>query len=182
MHYLSRFALLFQFLSFVIFLYIEKKNLEKSLFPVSFSYIAFDSFMHLCSYVILAMPLLRFRNEFIIGAFVIILIDIDHIVKAKSFTIENLLSLGRRPYTHSLIFVLIISALVWFFSKNIILAYVIFISLVIHFLKDLIEGKTYIFFPYKYFYSYSFPAYIYSSLIVMIINWGMGSMLDILTF
>jgi len=171
MLYSSRFIALFQILSFLVFLYIEKRNLEKPLFKLSLLYVAFDSFMHLCLYLILAMPLLKFRNEFIIGAFTLIFIDVDHIVKAGSFQIKKIVSLGRRPYTHSLLFALISSLIVWFISRNFILSYMIFISLIIHFLRDLTEGKTYILFPYKKFYNYSFSAFIISSALFMMINW-----------
>jgi len=172
MLYSNKFIFLFQLLSFVVFLYIEKKNLKNPLFPVSTAYAAFDSFMHLCLYLILAMPLLKYRNEFIIGAFVLVFIDIDHIVKAWSFQIQKLVSLGRRPYTHSLLFAFIASAIVWFVSRNFILSYMIFTSLIIHFLRDLIEGKTYIFFPNKKISSYSFSAYVCSSFTAIIVNWA----------
>jgi len=178
MLYSSRFIALFQILSFLVFLYIEKRNLEKPLFKLSLLYVAFDSFMHLCLYLILAMPLLKFRNEFIIGAFVLIFIDTDHIVKAGSFQIKKLVSLGRRPYTHSLLFALISSLIVWFISRNFMLSYMIFISLVIHFLRDLTEGKTYFLFPYKGIYRYSFAKYIILSFTIMSINWLINFILN----
>ncbi|MGE3063232.1 MAG: metal-dependent hydrolase [bacterium] len=166
MLYSNSLTVLLQFLSLFVFIFLEKKNLEKKFFTTPIIYVLYDSFMHLCYFMIVAMPLLRFKEEFLFGCALSILIDLDHIIEARSLKISNLLSLGRRPWTHSLIFALFATAVVFIAAKNSHLSFIVLISLLSHLLRDLSEGKTYIFFPSKRFYSYGFSYYVLSSAVL----------------
>lgn len=162
--------ILFQFLSLAVFLAADKKNLEKKLFSNLSLYVIFDSFMHLSYFMITAMPFVRFRSAFLAGCAVSVLLDIDHVIEARSFSPEKLLGLGRRPLSHSVTFILPLSLLILWATGNPALAYILFFSAASHILRDLTEGVTYPFFPSKRISSLRYPFFSAASFAAAAIN------------
>lgn len=159
-----------QLLALAFFLIIDKRNLDRSIFKKSFMYVLFDSFMHLTYFMITAMPFVRHPFVFAAGCALSVLFDIDHVIEARSISPSKLLNLGRRPFSHSLTFIIPLSLLVLLASRSLLLAYVIFFSASSHILRDLTEGITYPFYPSKRFASVDYPLFAAASFALAILN------------
>lgn len=170
MHYSNSSAIALQASSLFLFLMLEKKNIRKRIFSGLLSGIAFDSFMHLVYFLITAMPFLKFKTEFAAGAALSIFLDIDHALEARSLDPEKLLSLGRRPYTHSILFSLVVSLSVIIVSSNPALSYIVFVSMLSHVMRDFSSGVTHVFYPFKQPSSYAFEFYVLFSVALAFLN------------
>jgi membrane-bound metal-dependent hydrolase YbcI (DUF457 family) len=75
------------------------------------------------------------------------LIDIDHIVAAKSFDLYAMTHLGSRPVTHSLVFALACAAIASIITRRLTIEYVVFAGLTSHIFMDASSGGTPFLFP-----------------------------------
>jgi len=126
--------------------------MKKPIFKVSFMYVVFDEFMHLLHFTAVMLPILTTPKYFIAGATASFLIDVDHFFAAGSIKIKRLVSMDSRPYTHSVVTAVIVGIGLFFIFNDVFLAYSVGFGVLIHLVRDLIDGKTYVFYPYKGFY------------------------------
>ncbi len=86
---------------------------------------------------------------FVLAAFFSVFPDIDHLIAARSFSIKQMLSLGRRPFLHSIPAVFLISLVVYLFSHDFLVTYISFITGLTHLVWDLCTGGVRLFYPLK---------------------------------
>lgn len=77
-------------------------------------------------------------------------VDLDHVVAAGSFSPHALESLGHRPDTHSLLFALALTLLVYLLSRERRLSWAVFAIFVSHLLFDAAGGDEYWAYPLKH--------------------------------
>jgi membrane-bound metal-dependent hydrolase YbcI (DUF457 family) len=112
--------------------------------------------------LLLISPFIYFKKiDFKIGLFAIslgVLIDIDHIIAARSFDPAAMVALLERPISHSVLFSILFSLLFSFILKSdnkFFVFYLCFISLICHVFRDAIDSNNT---PWAYpFYSYPIP-------------------------
>lgn len=108
--------------------------------------IIIDEMMHVIFYAVIAFPFLM-HIEFLCGIAAAVLIDIDHFISAHSFDPQKTLNLDNRPFTHSLLFALIITG-ISLLTGNMLLGFLVFIGLISHLMRDLITDTTPLFYPF----------------------------------
>lgn len=138
-----------QLILLVLHLIIESMNEKRPLNKDSILYIMYDEFLHIALYLIIMMPFIQFLRPFLIGAAASVLIDIDHIIGARSARIDKMISLPNRPSTHSLTYAVFFSLLLLAVFRSASIAGAVFAGIAIHLLRDMITGKTLIFFPVR---------------------------------
>lgn len=73
-------------------------------------------------------------------------VDIDHIVAARSFSVYKMFALPMRPpFTHNLIFPVVLLAGFWLFSRRFLSGWILFLALTSHVLRDTFDGRTQLF-------------------------------------
>lgn len=77
-------------------------------------------------------------------------VDLDHVVAAGSFRPRALESLSHRPDTHSLLFALVLTLLVYLISRSKQLSWSVFAVVVSHLLFDAAGGDEYWLYPLKH--------------------------------
>ncbi len=109
-----------------------------------------DITQHIVLGVLSVFPLVL-KNPFYLPFAVLFSVfpDIDHVIVAKSFSIRKMLSLGRRPFLHSIPAVLLTSSLIYVLSGNYRFAYMVFITGTTHLVWDLCTGGVRLFYPFK---------------------------------
>lgn len=111
--------------------------------------VAVDELWHLFFGYLVTFPLLFFHTWAVfVVPLVVLLVDLDHFVSAKSFSLEKALSLRRRPPLHSLTLAFLFSlvvAFVWGYSVG----YLLLALWVSHLLRDLSDGAVALFWPLK---------------------------------
>jgi len=77
-------------------------------------------------------------------------VDLDHVVAAGSFRPHALETLNHRPDTHSLLFALVLTALVYLITRSKQLSWSILAIIVSHLLFDAAGGDEYWLYPLKH--------------------------------
>jgi membrane-bound metal-dependent hydrolase YbcI (DUF457 family) len=77
-------------------------------------------------------------------------VDLDHVVAAGSFRPRALESLSHRPDTHSLLFALVLTLLVYLFTRRKQLSWSVFAIIVSHLLFDAAGGDEYWLYPLRH--------------------------------
>ena len=117
------------------------KNLESALIDAA-HHISFGTFVNL--------PILIKKPIYIIAVIVFsMLLDTDHVIQARSFSVKKMLNLGSRPAFHSLLMVTLITLLTYIPSKSITFSTVAFLSMLSHLIWDLATGGVSLLFPLK---------------------------------
>lgn len=115
----------------------------------------YDVVVHASVGMFVLYPILEAKkfNIFYVVAVVIFstLIDFDHAIAAHSLSIRKMITLDHRPLTHSLLFSLVISLFFFKIFNDIVLAYIIFIALTSHIIRDASGGLTPILWPMDVF-------------------------------
>jgi membrane-bound metal-dependent hydrolase YbcI (DUF457 family) len=96
---------------------------------------------------------LRSDKRLLFGVFAFLggpAVDLDHVVAAGSFSPHALESLGHRPDTHSLLFALVLTLLVYLVSRSRQLSWSVFAIFVSHLLFDAAGGDEYWLYPLKH--------------------------------
>ncbi len=169
MHYLNNsfFMQIFLFLMYIIF---EFLNMKKRFFRSgTVLYAIFDEYMHILYYTIIVFPLINNYVFYFSGLIACGLIDIDHFIMARSLKIENAVSLNHRPFTHSFLFSLILSFVVFLVFRNWSVSVGILSGLLLHIFRDMLDSKTLIFYPARYFSNIKFSYFLIISVLFIII-------------
>jgi membrane-bound metal-dependent hydrolase YbcI (DUF457 family) len=96
---------------------------------------------------------LRSRKPVLFGVLAFIggpAVDLDHVVAAGSFRPHALETLDHRPDTHSLLFALVLTLLVYLISRGKQLTWSVFAIIVSHLLFDAAGGDEYWLYPLKH--------------------------------
>lgn len=104
--------------------------------------------------LLVVSPILyRFRSRLlaITSVAVGVLLDVDHVVKARSLSLEGILSIGGRPITHSLAFAFLLGIVALLLSRRFLGGWVVFAALISHLLRDAAGGLTPILYPLEAF-------------------------------
>jgi hypothetical protein len=73
-------------------------------------------------------------------------IDVDHIVAAKSFSVHTMFRLPMRPpLTHNLLLPALMLVLFWVMGRRFLSGWMIFLALASHVLRDASDGQVYLF-------------------------------------
>lgn len=110
----------------------------------------FDGFVHGVVAIIVLLPFVKSKNDWkLIPVFFLLggILDLDHIISAKSFLISDIISLAHRPISHSITFVIILSSIFYLFSRNVKWSVIIFLSFSSHVIRDASSGVTPILYP-----------------------------------
>ncbi|MFM7022875.1 MAG: metal-dependent hydrolase [Flavobacteriales bacterium] len=110
----------------------------------------YDGFVHGSVGVMVMLPLLKeLRIKWLILFFLCAsLVDIDHFIAAKSFSVSEVMLLPMRPPTHSFTFAFIAgSAAALFFKKRLLAFWIVFGCLASHVIRDASSGVTPMFYP-----------------------------------
>jgi len=109
--------------------------------------------IHGCISLFVVLPLvLRSSRRLLFGVLAFIggpAVDLDHVVAAESFRPKALESLGHRPDTHSLLFAVVLTLLVFAFTRSVRFAWALFAVIVSHLLFDAAGGGEYWLYPLK---------------------------------
>ena len=106
----------------------------------------------LLSLVVLAPLLARSAHRVRDGALaaaVNVAFDFDHVIAARSFSLHTIETMWDRPVTHSLLFVLLLTAAVSLLSRRPILAWSVFAVLSSHLLFDGAGGSERLLYPFS---------------------------------
>lgn len=76
-----------------------------------------------------------------------VMIDIDHFVVARSFSLIDAISHPYRPVTHSFVIVLIFSVILSIVARSKVVGIVSFSSLCSHLLRDAASGNNFLYYP-----------------------------------
>jgi hypothetical protein len=90
------------------------------------------------------------RHRFAYGALVFVggsVLDLDHFIAAGSLNLHTIETLGGRPDTHSLVFVLALAVLVLALTRRLALAWAVFAVNTSHLLYDAAGGSDPILYP-----------------------------------
>jgi hypothetical protein len=102
--------------------------------------------------VISVAPILwRSRHRLIYGTLAFIggsILDLDHFIAAGSFNLHKIETLGGRPDTHSILFVLALSILVLVFTRRWLAAWGFFAVNLTHLLFDGAGGNEHVLYPF----------------------------------
>lgn len=131
----------------------------------------FDTFLHGVISLLILLPLCLRFYDYMIAFGTSFILDIDHMVCAKSLKIKDALNLPARPVTHSITFATLISIIIWLLLPvpfRIYLPIVVFISLTSHILRDSAEGKTFILWPFR-INRLAYPLYIALEIILFVL-------------
>ncbi|RMG46664.1 MAG: hypothetical protein D6723_16885, partial [Acidobacteria bacterium] len=106
-----------------------------------------DSLFHGIIAVLIVWPLVRLspgvgRKMFIVAGAFGSLIDIDHFIAAGSFSFDEAIALGCRPWTHSLTFAALCGLIVWLIGKRRRTGLVVMVALASHVIRDAAGGCT----------------------------------------
>lgn len=100
-----------------------------------------------------------------------VLIDIDHVVAAGSFSLDAALSLPLRPPSHSLTLALAVFCLVLILSRRLTPAYLLLAALASHVLRDAAGGATPLLWPLPV-YGLGWPAAVAGLLLLYLGSWA----------
>ena len=125
-----------------------------------------DTFSHGVISLIICLPLASSLFDIIFSFLLAFLLDFDHFVVARSFSLEKATSLPLRPYTHSITFALFLSFIFYLFSKSLKLSFISFFAISSHVIRDADTGITPILFPLKV---YKIPRILYYTLEVLLL-------------
>lgn len=78
-----------------------------------------------------------------------VFIDLDHFVAARSFALEDALALGSRPFGHSLVFVVAMTALTWLISRDPLGTLLVLVVLLSHIVRDASHGSIPLWWPVR---------------------------------
>lgn len=98
------------------------------------------------------------------------LIDIDHFIAARSFTLDAALNLPMRPASHSLSFAFAALCLILLVTRRLDLSYLIFAALASHVLRDASGGGTPLFWPLPV-YSLAWPMAVSGLILLYLGSW-----------
>ncbi len=76
-----------------------------------------------------------------------VMIDIDHFVVARSFSLMDAISHPYRPVTHSFVIVLIFSVILSIVARSKVVGVVSFYSLCSHLFRDAAAGNNFLYYP-----------------------------------
>lgn len=127
-------------------------EIQASARPIAFKgivYVLHDEIMHALLYVIILLPFASMPGYFLIGLVSSVIIDIDHLFMARSWSIKKIVSFPARPVTHSLIFAILIGVITGLILGDYLKGVFVFAGLAAHLLRDLIDGKTFILLPFS---------------------------------
>ncbi len=112
-----------------------------------------DEVWHLLTAYLVVIPILYIKRDPLLSLVPIlaVLMDLDHFVAAKGFSLERSLNLPRRPAMHSITLTLLFSSL--FVGINPIWGIVVLIVMLSHVARDLSSGTVCLFWPSKRKYS-----------------------------
>ena len=101
-------------------------------------YVLKDEAIHLGFGLLVSMPLIAGHGLKLLGFVLVfaVLLDLDHVVAAWSFSIRRILSLSERPVGHSISFALISGLAVFFVLETPVYAWIAFASVFSHVLVD----------------------------------------------
>lgn len=111
-----------------------------------------DSLFHGIIAVLIVWPMVRLsprvgRKMLIVAGAFGSLIDIDHFIAAGSFSFDEAIALGCRPWTHSLTFAALCGLIVWLIGKRRRIGLVVMVALASHVIRDAAGGCTPWLFP-----------------------------------
>lgn len=164
------YVFLMQAVLFAMHFTIEALNEKRPLNKNSFLYIIYDEFLHVSLYCIIMLPFIHYARLFLIGAAASVLIDIDHVIAAGSVRINKMITLPSRPFTHSLTYALMFSAVLLIVFRDTAIAGAVFAGIAIHLLRDMISGKTMIFFPVKSISHLKKSGYVFISMSLIVLS------------
>ena len=115
-----------------------------------------DEILHMIIAIFVCLPFFYYsarknkrRTLLIITLISSVIIDIDHVISARSLYLRDLLTTGRSPI-HSLFFISFSAIFVYVFTKNIDIALVAYASLFSHLIHDISTGGvTPLLFPFR---------------------------------
>ncbi len=108
-----------------------------------------DEFEHVLWGILVNLPLI-FHNWKLLTVAIIFsfLIDIDHLIWARSLSIKRMLNLGGRPAFHSVPAVLAIASIVYLISGSVFITAVSLNSMGSHLIWDLATGGVKLIYPW----------------------------------
>jgi hypothetical protein len=98
------------------------------------------------------------------------LIDLDHIVAARSFSLVEITQLPARPGTHTLLFALGCSLVALLLTRRRLVGWLIFAVLASHVLRDASTGATYFLWPLP-FDQLPIPAYYAAQILLYLLSY-----------
>ena len=115
-----------------------------------------DEILHIIIAIFVCLPFFYYsvkenkkNNLLVITLISSVIIDIDHVISARSLYLRDLLTTGRSPI-HSLFFISFSAVFVYIFTKNIDIALVAYTSLFSHLIHDISTGGvTPFLFPFR---------------------------------
>lgn len=76
-----------------------------------------------------------------------VLVDLDHFIAARSFALEDALTLGNRPWAHSLLFAMAMAVVAWMVSREPMGALLVLVVLLSHIVRDASHGSIPLWWP-----------------------------------
>ena len=76
-----------------------------------------------------------------------VLVDLDHFIAARSFSLADALALGSRPLAHSLLFAVAMAVLTWVVSREPLGALLVLVVLLSHIVRDGSHGGIPLWWP-----------------------------------
>ncbi|MBI1297603.1 hypothetical protein GC175_21910 [bacterium] len=76
-----------------------------------------------------------------------VLVDLDHFIAARSFSLADALALGSRPFAHSLLFVVAMAVVTWLVSREPVGALLVLVVLLSHIVRDGSHGGIPLWWP-----------------------------------
>lgn len=95
----------------------------------------------------LRSPMQTWIAYFLVAGLLGGLIDLDHYVAAGSTELGALISMSKRPPTHSMTFAIVLTILVLVFTKDKLMGWVVFAALASHVVRDASGFHTPLFWP-----------------------------------
>lgn len=77
-----------------------------------------------------------------------VFIDLDHFIVARSFSLEDALTLGSRPLAHSLVFAVTVAALTWVVGREPLGALLVLVVVLSHIVRDASHGGVPLWWPW----------------------------------
>lgn len=76
-----------------------------------------------------------------------VFVDLDHFIAARSFALEDALTLGNRPWAHSLFFAVAMAVITWVVSREPLGALLVLVVLLSHIVRDGSHGGIPLWWP-----------------------------------
>lgn len=112
-----------------------------------------DVIYHMAFGIFVNLPIIVKQPINVVTAIVFsVLLDTDHVIQARSFSVKKMINLGERPAFHSLLIVILITVIVHISFRSMFFSATALLSMLSHLIWDLATGGVHLLFPIKKLY------------------------------